>query len=70
MRISHRTTNEEKTAIKIGNILSDLRIDLELVGQYLARSSPTVVYNRLITIADSAQYEKEGKHNDRADYLF
>jgi hypothetical protein len=56
-----RITDEEKVAIKLGNILSDLRVDLDLVGQYLARTCPTVVYNRLLTVTESATYEKEEK---------
>jgi homoserine acetyltransferase len=58
-----RMTDEERVAIKLGNILSDLRVDLDLVGQYLARISPTVVYNRLLAVTESATYEKEDKHN-------
>jgi homoserine acetyltransferase len=64
MRVSKRVTEEEKVAIKLGNILSDLRVDLELVGRYLARSTPTVVYNRLVTVTESATYEKEDNHNE------
>ena len=44
----------------MGNIISDLRVDLELVGEYLAKSQPYVVYNRLQTIAESAKETKEG----------
>jgi hypothetical protein len=63
--IKQKSTEEEKIAIKLGNILSDLRVDIELVGRYLARTSPNVVYNRLITVAESAQYEKEGNNDPR-----
>ena len=60
MRMSRRITEEEKVANKMGNIISDLRVDLELVGEYLAKSQPYVVYNRLQTIAESAKETKEG----------
>jgi hypothetical protein len=60
MRISRRITDEEKVANKMGNIISDLRVDLELVGEYLAKSQPYVVYNRLQVIAESAKETKEG----------
>ena len=60
MRISRRITNEEKVAMKLGNAISDLRVDLELVGEYLAKSQPYVVYNRLQVIAESAKETKEG----------
>jgi len=60
MRISRRITDEEKVAMKLGNTISDLRVDLELVGEYLAKSQPNVVYNRLQVIAESAKETKEG----------
>ena len=53
-------TAEEKVANKLGNEISDLRVDLELVGEYLAKSQPNVVYNRLQVIAESAKETKEG----------
>ena len=61
--IKQKSTEEEKVALKIGNILSDLRVDIEQAGRYVGRTSPNVVYNRLIALAESAQYEKEG-HDD------
>jgi len=54
-----RLTPEEKVAKQIENITSDLRIDLDLVGRYLANISPTISYNRLMIIAESAEFEKE-----------
>ena len=60
MRISRRVTEEEKVANKIGTMVSDLRVDLESVGEYLAKSQPYVVYNRLQVIAESAKETKEG----------
>jgi hypothetical protein len=60
MRISRRITDEERVAMKLGNAISDLRVDLELVGEYLAKSQPYVVYNRLQVIAESAKETKEG----------
>ena len=60
MRISRRITDEEKIANKMGNIIADLRVDLELVGEYIAKSQPYVVYNRLQVIAESAKETKEG----------
>ena len=60
MRIRRMMTAEEKVANKLGNEISDLRVDLELVGEYLAKSQPNVVYNRLQVIAESAKETKEG----------
>lgn len=53
------TTPEEKVAQRLATIVSDLRLDLDQVGVYLARTAPNVSYNRLIEIAESAQFEKE-----------
>jgi len=52
-------TEEEKAAKKIANVVSDVRLDLDDVGIYLARYSPTISYNRLLLIAESAEFEKE-----------
>ena len=60
MSKSRRITDEEKVAIRLSNMVSDLRVDLELVGEYLAKSQPYVVYNRLQVIAESARETKEG----------
>lgn len=60
-------TDEEKLAMKLSALVSDLRLDLELAGEYFARATPTVGYNRLMVIAESATYEKEkqnGQHHN------
>lgn len=55
-------TKEEKVAIQITNILADLRLDLDMVGKYLVKLSPNVIYNRLIILTDSAEAEKEDQY--------
>lgn len=57
-------TKEEKVAIQLCNILADLRLDLDMIGIYLVRLSPNVIYNRLITLTDSAEAEKEDQFID------
>lgn len=52
-------TKEEKVAIQLSNVLSDLRLDLDMIGYYLVQLSPNLIYNRLITITDSAEHAKE-----------
>lgn len=64
----HRLTDEEKVAMRLASLVSDLRLDIEQVGEYLAVIAPTVSYNRLITIAESAQYHKEEKYNGEHQY--
>ena len=55
----HILTEEEKAAKKLSTIVSDVRLDLDEVGVYLGRYAPTVSYNRLLLIAESAEFEKE-----------
>lgn len=64
----HKLTEEEKTAKRLETVLADLRVDLEMVGRYLARTGSTLVYNRLITVAESAQFEKETAHDRDNQY--
>ncbi len=54
--------------MKMGNMVSDLRVDLELVGEYLAKSQPHVVYNRLQVIAESAKETKEGTNYGKNNF--
>jgi hypothetical protein len=61
MRKKH-LTEEEKVAQKLATVVSDLRLDIELIGQYLAEISPYVSYNRLQVIAESAKHHKEEKY--------
>jgi NifB/MoaA-like Fe-S oxidoreductase len=55
----HSPSREEKIAKQIENIVSDLRVDLEEVGKSLARMKPNISYNRLMIIAEAAEFEKE-----------
>ena len=56
-------SNEEKIAEQIANIVSDVRIDLDQVGFYLAQLKPNVSYNRLMLIAESAEWTKEAEYD-------
>jgi hypothetical protein len=62
-------TNEENVAVKIGDLLSDQRLDLDRVGVYVARTDPSSNYRRLSVIAQSADEEWEiqnGRNNIRS----
>lgn len=54
-------TEEEKIANAIGKYIGHLNIDLERIGQHIARVLPTVIYNRFMVIAEAAQAEKEAE---------
>jgi hypothetical protein len=60
-------TNEEKEANKLAEILSDLRLDLELVGVYFAQNVGSTLYNRLQIVYETAQEIKE-EQNERNTY--
>lgn len=57
-------TDAERVAKTMGNLVSDLRLDLELVAMYLYQISPNVTVNRILLMADLLKDEKENKHND------
>lgn len=61
------TTQEEKQANKLAEILSDLRLDLDLVGFYFAQNVGSTLYNRLQIVYETAQEIKETK-NERNTY--
>lgn len=60
-------SNEEKVAIAIAKLLDSLTLNLDDVGKYLARFLPNTIYNRLMIIAESAEWEKEN-NNEQYDY--
>jgi hypothetical protein len=57
-------TNEEKVAKTISNLVSDLRLDLEMLAVYLQQINPNVTVNRILLMADLLRDEKENTHND------
>jgi len=63
-----KQTNEEKAVGIIAKLLASLDLDIEMVGRYLANNVSRVVYNRFITIAESAEYEQEMKKARIEDY--
>jgi hypothetical protein len=65
MRISRRLTSEERVAMKIADLLCDLRLDIDLVGVYFSSSAPFVAYNRLQYIAETAKNEKENSYEHK-----
>lgn len=50
-------SKEEQTAEKISNLITDLRLDIEQVGIYLARTQPRTILRRFMIIADTAEDE-------------
>ena len=54
---------EEKIAKQLAQIVSDVNLDIEQVGIYLARNFPNVSYRRLLVVMESAEYEKESSYD-------
>lgn len=50
----HTRSKEQKVAEKMLEAVADLTLDLDEVGREIALTKPVVLYNRFITIADSA----------------
>jgi hypothetical protein len=66
-----RTTDEEKVASGIAKVVSDLRLDLDMIGRYLAWNIPNVSANRLVMIVEAMEYEKEIKNErERRNSLY
>ena len=65
-----RFTKEERVAMRIGDLLSDYRLDLDAVGTYVAQSNPYTVYRRFETVAEAAQQERQGIEDTRNGYFF
>jgi len=59
-----RMTDEERVAKRMSDLISDLRLDLEMISLYITQISPNVTINRILLMADFIQDEKENKHND------
>jgi hypothetical protein len=51
--------NPEQVAQKFGELVSNLHLDLEQTGVFIARYLPHLTYNRLIAIIEMAQDEKQ-----------
>lgn len=59
-------TDEERTAVRIAQLLSDHRLNLDRVGLYVARLEPSSSYRRVMIVAEAADQEWEernGRHN-------
>lgn len=61
-------TEEEKAGQKIASIISDVRLDAELVGTYLGASEHADVLNRLVLMVDGI-VESRQKLRERLGYV-
>jgi hypothetical protein len=63
MRILRMNENE-RVARNFGKMVDSYELDLDSIGIYVARL-PRVLYNRIITIVDSAEQEAIRAENER-----
>jgi hypothetical protein len=64
-----RKSDNEQIAEKMTVLVNDLTIDLEQIGEYIARSAPNVTYRRFMEIAEAARFEREEKIHG-TDFIF
>jgi hypothetical protein len=55
--MAKKLTEEEKVAIKLDELVSDLRLDLDMIGIYLGQIVRGYNYNRIKTITESLDRE-------------
>jgi hypothetical protein len=67
--IRRRTSTEEQVATKIGDLIDKVSLDLDQIGMFLARDN-NITYNRLMVIAEAAEFEKEIQSGKQFDTLF
>jgi limonene-1,2-epoxide hydrolase len=66
-----RTTKEEKLAIAIVDLLSDLRLNLDMAGMYLSQMTRIVAWRRFEEVYEVAKEHKEsvGDMEKHYDYI-
>lgn len=64
-------TKEQRIAKQIVDVTNDVTLDLDDIGRAIANAHPTMSYNRIILIAESAVDEKQNEniHIDLNDHL-
>jgi len=70
MTRGHKRTREEVIAEKIAEFLSDLRLDLDLIGLYLGRYVRITIWKRLEHIYEVAKYYREKEDNIEGHYEY
>ena len=70
MTNGHKKTREEVIAEKIVDFLSDLRLDLDLIGLYLGRYIRITIWKRLEHIYEVAKYHREKEDNIEEHYEY
>ena len=59
-----RKSKNEKVAEQIAELVNDVTLDLDQIGEYLAQER-NVTYRRIVEIIDSAETMKEKQNGNR-----
>jgi hypothetical protein len=70
MAKNHVMTKEEIVAQKFADCLSDLRLDLDMIGLYFGEYSRTVIWKRLEHIYEVAKHHREKEQDIEAHYEY
>lgn len=57
-----KLTNEEKVAVKLGNLMSDFRLNLKMIGSYIALTQPMEIHKRMLEMTEHME-----QHLDHLD---
>jgi hypothetical protein len=61
-------TREEKVAQKLVDMLTDLRLDLDMIGIYFSQLARLTTFARFETVYESAKEHREDKGDREAHY--
>lgn len=64
-------TREQKVAKTIIDLLSDIRLDLDMIGLYIGEYARTVIFNRFENIYEVAKEKRErnDSYEDHMEYI-
>ena len=62
------TTNEERVAKKIANLMTDFTLDIEKVGYHLARSTSYLLFRRALEVLQAAEFQLDKVEQNRIQY--
>jgi hypothetical protein len=67
---NHKITKEEKVVQRIIDMLSDLRLDLDMIGLYFGRYASTLAFKRFEIIFETAKEQRENHDSREVHYEY
>lgn len=68
--MAHKKTREDAVSAKLIDLLSDLRLDLDMVGLYFGRYARLAMYLRLEHIYHTAKRHRENQNDPKEHYEY